>query len=402
MTLANGRSAGFRRRLAKNDYTIRPIKHYDTAIPPVTEMFRRLIDYYAVKSDHLEGVSLLKLLLPILPQPPVVPPSYNKEPDEEALAVAREHLLFVNIPYGQAEALLQKHEKNLRARKLFVEAAYIRKLAHPHFPGAFAWAQQDKNISVGCSRCGAAINNPKDKLLCESCGTKSAGCGFCWQKESPYELPVSDKHSELTADELAMDTEAESWSGGTRLFNWCALCGHCIHAACAEVSFSSLILLFHYVFLTPTRFLPLKSKKLCCHFLCKSSGRSSSSSTNYHIYITYMSQHPPHGGNGVIRLIEVMDQHTISSDWFRRISSVLLPRNIIFINDHQDHTSCQPGGKAPPLISTISYISYPPSSPTNPKLHKPHRRTQSSSQRPNPNFISSTIHKTPQVPSNKN
>lgn len=200
-------------------------------VPPVNEMLSKLLEYYASTSQVAMGVNLMSLILPALPDDRREPLIVGGEVDEDAIQTCRSRLRFAGIPYAAAEAMLVRHEQDLRNRALFVEAAYVRKVAYEHFPAAFAFLRQDRTISIRCNSCRAPINNAKDKTVCESCGAKTS-CSYCWMKESPFALPG---HAEKTA-RSSEDPEGSLWTRGTRLWNWCPQCGHCIHAACAEVS----------------------------------------------------------------------------------------------------------------------------------------------------------------------
>lgn len=137
------------------------------------------------------AAEILKLLLPALPSISAAAQAFNEDIDEETIEKYRSDLHFAGIPYGQAAAILLSHEQDLRRRGFPVNAAYVRKLAQPTFPGIFAMYQEDKSVGVP----------PK---------TTEKPCCFCSEKKSFYD-------------------------GGT-LWSWCAQCGHTIHIGCSNVS----------------------------------------------------------------------------------------------------------------------------------------------------------------------
>lgn len=182
---------------------------------------------------------LLALLLPGNPFAEVI--IDDDEPSNDTRAGAT----ILGLPYYQAQEVILKHERRLRAQKLFVNAAEVRKLAETHFPEAFAWTAENTSINLLCPSCGSPINNPADKLSCESCGERSAGCAFCEEKDSPFPLPGEHGEGSVAAaealDEAGRDAAAILWRGGERLWNWCPQCGHCMHVACAEVSAANIL-----------------------------------------------------------------------------------------------------------------------------------------------------------------
>lgn len=135
------------------------------------------------------AAELIKLLLPALPASSNALENVNEDIDEAAIEKYRFGLRFAGLHPAQAASVLLEHEEDLRCRGMHMEAAYLRKLAYPHFPEAFAWCREDKLVGV-------------------SPGAAHSTCSFCREVRSPFD-------------------------GGT-LWSWCAQCGHCVHIGCAD------------------------------------------------------------------------------------------------------------------------------------------------------------------------
>lgn len=207
----------------------------NAAIPRIKDTFRNLITWHVSRGEWEHAAMLLDLLLPHPANLPI----------DETLAVARVRAILerVGIPYEQALSLLVTYESHLRTYGLVVAAALLRKMNTPLFPDPFAWVSEGTSIGLRCEKCGSPINNPTNKLVCESCHVRSAGCGFCWMKESPYELARGGERefARVTREQQPITS---AWSGGTRLWSVCFDCGHCVHAACVKVRCSIVYIHF--------------------------------------------------------------------------------------------------------------------------------------------------------------
>ncbi|KAJ4338126.1 SEA (Seh1-associated) complex subunit [Ascochyta clinopodiicola] len=176
-------------------------------------------------------------------------------------------LIATGINPYQAESILHTYHGQLHSLSLFNSAASLRRLAYPTFPAVYEQALKDTQLGLLCLSCKSPINNPKDKMRCESCKRAQAPCPICWGKYPAFE-PVTTrrkskskhrddkghkrKRSSLIAvgEALPDDTDdspspstPQKWSPTpATLWTWCSLCGHGGHTNCLSTWFADATL----------------------------------------------------------------------------------------------------------------------------------------------------------------
>ncbi|PVI05319.1 hypothetical protein DM02DRAFT_114404 [Periconia macrospinosa] len=186
------------------------------------------------------------------------------------LATQLTQLLATGINPYQAESILHTYHAQLHSSKLYNAAASLRRLAYPTYPGVYEQALKETQVGLLCLNCKSPINNPKDKMRCESCKRAQAPCPICWGRYPAFE-PITAKkkakvkyRSTLKSGEHSMrrssspasnnfvvnncdDTpsptmpEAPATAKAT-LWTWCALCGHGGHTFCLSTWFTDSVM----------------------------------------------------------------------------------------------------------------------------------------------------------------
>lgn len=240
-----------------------------------------------VLSDAQFPSLLLLLLAPLLPQ--THPPSGPADIDVgEVLSAFSEtftalgltptqarailssqlgELISTGINPYQAESILHTYHGQLHSLALFNSAASLRRLAYPTFPAVYEQALKDTQLGLLCLSCKSPINNPKDKMRCESCKRAQAPCPICWGKYPAFE-PITAKRkskskhrdeknhkrkrsslvsmAEVPPDEIddaPSPTVPERWAPTpATLWTWCPLCGHGGHTNCLSTWFADATL----------------------------------------------------------------------------------------------------------------------------------------------------------------
>ncbi|KAF1833834.1 hypothetical protein BDW02DRAFT_589335 [Decorospora gaudefroyi] len=252
----------------------------------VIGLLNNLLTYYTHASDAQFCSLLLLLLAPLLPQThsPVDTPdidvcevlnaftdtfiSLGLTPTQAKaiLATQLSQLLATGINAYQAESILHTYHAQLHTLSLFNSAASLRRLAYPTYPAVYEQALKDTQLGLLCLSCKSPINNPKDKMRCESCKRTQAPCPICWARYPAFE-PVTAKNktkpkahfsakdrghrrqrSSLTANQAFSGDHADDspsptipaeWHPPTAtLWTWCPLCGHGGHTNCLSTWFA--------------------------------------------------------------------------------------------------------------------------------------------------------------------
>lgn len=249
-------------------------------------LLKTLLAYHTSASDAQFASLLLLLLAPIIPQTQKPSSATASDVGEvltaftdtfislgltptQAKAILSTHLsqlIATGINPYQAEAILHTYHGQLHSLALFNSAASLRRLAYPTYPAVYEQALKDTQLGLMCLSCKSPINNPKDKMRCESCRRAQAPCPICWGKYPAFE-PVTAKKkvkaklrssfkdlghkrersslipSQPAGDEDLHDRESPSvplnWSPPTAtLWTWCPLCGHGGHTNCLSTWFA--------------------------------------------------------------------------------------------------------------------------------------------------------------------
>jgi hypothetical protein len=245
----------------------------------VIGLLNNLLAYHTNASDAQFSSILILLLAPFLPQThsPIETPSINvgevlnvftetfitlgltQTQAKTILSTHLSQLIATGINPYQAESILHTYHTQLHSLSLFNSAASLRRLAYPTYPAVYEQALKDTQIGLLCLSCKSPINNPKDKLRCESCKRSQAPCPICWAKYPAFE-PVTAKktkgrghrrqRSSVVSDQ-DLDIDAGSASPTTPvawqppqsvLWTWCPLCGHAGHTNCLSTWFADPIL----------------------------------------------------------------------------------------------------------------------------------------------------------------
>ncbi|KAF1990279.1 hypothetical protein K402DRAFT_460384 [Aulographum hederae CBS 113979] len=173
----------------------------------------------------------------------------------------------------QVESILNSYHAQLSELSLFNPATYLRRLAYPTFPSVYETAMRDVQVGLLCQSCKNAINNPKSKLRCESCGVRQDPCPICWSERPLFESPHRSKKKRSSSrghcrsqagsysstnnisntahgrflNQLAHDPEhnprpcpSEPTTVETPpvLYSSCTLCSHSAHLACLAAWFA--------------------------------------------------------------------------------------------------------------------------------------------------------------------
>jgi WD40 repeat protein len=240
-------------------------------------------------SDAQTSSTLLLLLAPLLPRTQNVTDTYGISTAEvlpafgDAFAtlgfspaqietVASTHLtplLATGINPYQAEAILHTYHAQLHSLSLFNSTASLRRLAYPMYPAVYEQGLKDTQLGLLCLSCKSPINNPKDKMRCETCKRAQAPCPICWGRypafesiaarkkgRSKHRSSVKDrehkrKRSSLMSTPLEIRNEVDIMSPSVpeklvspqpTLWTWCPLCGHGGHTNCLSTWFMDPIL----------------------------------------------------------------------------------------------------------------------------------------------------------------
>ncbi|KAF2010606.1 hypothetical protein BU24DRAFT_61589 [Aaosphaeria arxii CBS 175.79] len=281
------------------------------ALDPSAEQGILLSDYQAMRIDAEEGSAfsviglvnniltfntttlfeaqmsslLLLLLTPLLPQ--AASPGQSSFDDAEVQAIFSDtlsglgltptqvqtvistqltDLLATGINLFQAEAILHTYHSQLHSFSLYNSAASLRRLAYPTYPAVYEQALKDTQLGLLCLSCKSPINNPQDKMRCESCKRAQAPCPICWGRYPAFE-PVSSKKSKSKSRSSLKErdygrkrsslppvsgfdqhTSVEHESSPSvpekptppkaTLWTWCPLCGHGGHTNCLSTWFA--------------------------------------------------------------------------------------------------------------------------------------------------------------------
>lgn len=249
-----------------------------------TEMLQRLLIWYIDHGDAQMAANLFLLSAPLLAPPGT--PLPNATPIDDALEATYHETLtsqflaftseaatsiiethhrplqaILGIPPICAEAILSTYHEQLLQLNTLNPACQLRNLCYPTFPAVYEQGLKDVEIGIVCKVCNSPINNPWNKLKCETCDTKQAECPICMMRESPYELPGGKKKKavpppsssipavappnpfaseEDTAHPDSFTSISNAHSRRT-LFSACPICNHSAHAACANMWFSDTI-----------------------------------------------------------------------------------------------------------------------------------------------------------------
>ena len=176
-------------------------------------------------------------------------------------------LIATGINPYQAESILHSYHAQMHSLSLYNSAASLRRLAYPTYPAVYEQAMKDTQLGLLCLSCKSPINNPKDKMRCESCKRAQAPCPICWCKYSAFE-PITAKRKSKTKHkdgkghkrEGSLSAATENIAAGCRdkdlspsvadgwtptpatLWTWCALCGHGGHTNCLSTWFADAAL----------------------------------------------------------------------------------------------------------------------------------------------------------------
>ncbi|KAH8723743.1 hypothetical protein GQ44DRAFT_684411 [Phaeosphaeriaceae sp. PMI808] len=185
------------------------------------------------------------------------------------LSTQLSQLVATGINPYQAESILHTYHAQLHSLSLFNSAASLRRLAYPAYPAVYEQALKDTQLGLLCLSCKSPINNPKDKMRCESCKRAQAPCPICWGKypafesitakkktkhkaRSSFDRDHQRKRSSLMSNQLvsldlyndgASPSEPENWAPHkATLWTWCSLCGHGGHTNCLSTWFADPLL----------------------------------------------------------------------------------------------------------------------------------------------------------------
>jgi hypothetical protein len=179
------------------------------------------------------------------------------------LSTQLSQLIATGINPYQAESILHTYHAQLHSLSLYNSAASLRRLAYPTYPAVYEQALKDTQLGLLCLSCKSPINNPKDKMRCESCKRAQAPCPICWGKYPAFEPITARKKAKhkmrphlkerdhrrkrssllssqgLDLNDVASPTVPDTWSPHTAtLWTWCPLCGHGGHTNCLSTWFS--------------------------------------------------------------------------------------------------------------------------------------------------------------------
>ncbi|KAF2124447.1 hypothetical protein P153DRAFT_379540 [Dothidotthia symphoricarpi CBS 119687] len=257
----------------------------------VVGLLNNLMAFHTTTQSDAQFSSLLLLLLaPLLPQTHV--PSAVSDIDsgevlttfadtftslgltptqaKAILSTQLSQLIATGINPYQAESILHTYHAQLHGLCLFNSAATLRRLAYPTYPAVYEQALKDTQLGLLCLSCNTPINNPKDKMRCESCKRAQAPCPICWARYPAFDLMTTKKkdkaqfrssfndrehrrkRSSLVSDvgpnsdgidEECSPVTPTNWSPSkATLWTWCPLCGHGGHSNCLSTWFSDPVL----------------------------------------------------------------------------------------------------------------------------------------------------------------
>jgi hypothetical protein len=256
----------------------------------VAGLLNHLLEYHTEASDAQFCSVLILLLAPLLPQthgPSDTPDVHigdvlnvfsdtfvslglTQAQAKAILSTQLRQLIATGINPYQAESILSTYHAQLHALSLFNSAASLRRLAYPTYPAVYEQALKETQVGLLCLSCKSPINNPKDKMRCESCKRMQAPCPICWAKYPLFESITAKKKSKAKsrpafkdrghrrqrsslmsdpdhADDQVADgpspTIPATWSSpAATLWTWCPLCGHGGHSNCISTWFADSML----------------------------------------------------------------------------------------------------------------------------------------------------------------
>ncbi|KAL5414851.1 hypothetical protein PMIN03_002985 [Paraphaeosphaeria minitans] len=185
---------------------------------------------------------------------------------ETILSTELKKIIAAGINPYQAEAILQTYHSQLHSISLYNAAATIRRLAYPTYPAVYEQALKGTQVGLLCPSCKSPINNPKDKMRCETCKRAQAPCPICWGRYPAFEAVTTKKKAKakfrvglkdrdhrrqrssllsgIAAEihenmgDLSPSVPESVSSPNAMLWTWCPLCGHGGHTHCLSTWFS--------------------------------------------------------------------------------------------------------------------------------------------------------------------
>jgi hypothetical protein len=246
----------------------------------VVALLHNIVGFHTETLSDAQFPSLLLLLLePLLPQThsPSGPSAINvtevlttfsdtftslgltPTQAKAILSTQLSQLIATGINPYQAESILQAYHAQLHSLSLFNSAASLRRLTYPTYPAVYEQALKDTQLGLLCLSCKSPINNPKDKMRCESCKRAQAPCPICWGKHPAFEPMNGKKKARFRSsfgskgpkgkppsvvvqptdvDDGPSPSVPEKWSSSqATLWTWCSLCGHGGHTNCLSIWF---------------------------------------------------------------------------------------------------------------------------------------------------------------------
>ena len=275
-------------QLLLSDFQALHVDAETTSAFTVVGLLNRILEFHTNTLSDAQFPSLLLLLLaPLLPQ--THSPSESSDIDvtevlsafsdtftalgltpTQARAILSKQLgglIATGINPYQAESIIHTYHAQMHSLSLFNSAASLRRLAYPTYPAVYEQALKDTQLGLLCLSCKSPINNPKDKMRCESCKRAQAPCPICWGRYPAFE-PITARrkpkskhqdekgHKRKRSSSIATDAVApQDTDDGpspsvpekrtptpATLWTWCSLCGHGGHTNCLTTWFADATL----------------------------------------------------------------------------------------------------------------------------------------------------------------
>lgn len=259
---------------------------------PMTGLLENLLTFYTDSQADAQTSSLLLLLLaPLLPRTPIDAQQAGADlnatlaaytetftalglstaQSETIMSTELTQIITAGINPYQAESILQTYHSQLHSLSFYNVAATIRRLCYPVYPAVYEQALKGTQVGLLCLSCKSPINNPKDKMRCETCKRAQAPCPICWGRYPAFDAPNSQKKKKPTSksrptvngrdhnrnnssqlsdfalavdgvDDVSPSLPETLSSPKALLWTWCPVCGHGGHTNCLSTWFSDAVM----------------------------------------------------------------------------------------------------------------------------------------------------------------